>query len=302
MKILFSRIFLFLFLSISCLAAIGQGVRDLRFSEVLVKNETNCVDEYGVRSGWFEIYNTGYAVANIGGCYLTNDMNNPKKYRVPKGDPTTQMSSQTYVLFFAYDNMDRGVFHVNFSLDETGFLALFDAGGVLLDSLSYDINAQKPDISFGKMENEPIATATWKTIENPTPKFINYTVIEKTRGEKYSETDRYGVIITITTMTVVFLMLTLLALIFTYTGRYFKKQARKDKTKETKKQQQTEKEPVINTSPTADTDMIAIAMALHLHFDNQHEIEQTGFWLKPQRSGQLAWASKNSFKRVPNRK
>ena len=301
MKIFFSKIFLFLFLSISCLTAIGQGVRDLRFSEVLVKNETSCVDEYGVRSGWFEIYNTGYAVANIGGCYLTNDMNNPKKYCVPKGDPSTQMSSQTYVLFFAYDNMDRGVFHVNFSLDETGFLALFDAGGVLLDSLSYDISAQKPDISFGKMENEPLATATWKTIENPTPKFINYTVIEKTRGEKYSETDRYGFIITVTTMAVVFLMLTLLALIFTYTGRYFKKIETKGKVKETKKQQQTENLPAANTSQE-DADMIAIAMALHLHFDNQHEIEQTGFWLKPQRNEQLAWASKNAFKRVPNRK
>ena len=299
-KIFFSKIFLFLFLSISCLTVIGQGVRDLRFNEVLVINNSNCVDQYGVRSGWFEIYNTGYAMANIGGCYLTNDMNNPQKYRIPKGDPSTQMASQTYVLFFAYDNMDRGVFHVNFSLDETGFLALFDAGGVLLDSLSYDIDAQKPDISFGKMENEPIATATWKTIGNPTPKFINYTTIEKTRGEKYSETDRYGFIITVTTMAVVFLMLTILALIFTYTGRYFKRKSAQ-KSKETQKQP-VEKTPVTNTSQTEDTDMIAIATALHLYFDNQHEVEQTGFWLKPQESRQLAWSSKNSFKRIPNKK
>lgn len=303
MKVLFSRIFLFLFFAASCSAVFGQGVRDLRINEVLVKNDSNCIDQYGVHSGWFEVFNTGYAMADIGGCYVTNDINNPKKYRIPKGDPRTKTASRTYALFYAYSSTDRGIFHVNFSLDEKGFLALFDQSGTdLLDSVSYDIRTQIPDISFGRMENVPVKEAKWQILDEPTPDAINYTTVEKTRGEKYSETDKYGVIITITTMTIVFIMLALLALIFTGTRRFF--QRREDKEKAMIQVKQNIKTTSVATIlPTEDGDIIAIATALHLYFDDQHEVEQTGFWLKRQMNEQSTWMAKNLlFKKSPDRK
>jgi sodium pump decarboxylase gamma subunit len=304
MRVALSKVFLLLFLSLSFSAVFGQGVRDLRINEVLVKNDSNCIDQYGVRSGWFEVFNTGYAMADIGGCYVTNDINNPKKYRIPKGDPRTRIASRTYALFYAYSSTDRGIFHVNFSLDEVGFLALYDQSGTeLLDSVSYDISAQTPDVSFGKMENIPVDKAQWEILAEPTPDAINYTTVDKTRAEKYAETDPYGGIITLTTMTIVFIMLILLALIFTGTRRFFQRREDKEKAAAQAKQEVEITPAVASVSQTGDSDIIAIATALYLYFDDQHEVEQTGFWLKRQMNEQSAWGAKNLlFKKSPDKK
>ena len=334
MRNTFLKIFLIGLAGVSVLTAAGQGVKDLRINEVLVKNETNYVDPYGVRSSWFEVLNTGYAMVDIGGCYVTNDTNNKKKYRIPSGNPKTKIAARAYALFFAYDKGDRGIFHINFSLDEKGFLALYDPSGkVLIDSVYYDISAQIPDHSFGKMENEPIKTATWHPNLDPTPEAKNYVTVEKTRAEKYKETDPHGGIITLTTMAVVFTVLLSLALIFTYTGRYFKKKAAEDREKremqllsktgkyikqtgkyiiktvdirkEKEAAQAVEGENPINQSEenTDDLDIVAIATALYLHFDDQHEVEQTGFWLNRPLNHQTTWTAKsNLFKKSPIRK
>lgn len=281
----------------------GQGIKDVRINEILVKNDSNCIDQYGVHSGWFELFNTGYSTADVGGCFVTNNIDNPTKYRIPKGDPRTKMASRTYSLFYAYNSVDRGIFHVNFSLDEIGFLALFDQSGrILIDSVSYDVAAQRADISFGKMENVPLEKATWEIMEEPTPNAINYTTVEKTRAEKYAEADRYGVIITITTMAIVFTVLLLLSIIFINTGRYFKRKASSKK----QKKEIPSIRSVQNTQETPNTDeleLAAIAMALHLYFDDQHEVEQTGFWLNRHLNQQTPWAAKHIlFKKSPRRK
>ena len=328
MRNAFLRIFLISVTLTAVLAARGQGLRNLRINEVLIKNESNYVDPYGVRCSWFEIFNTGYAKADIGGCYVTNDINNPTKYRIPKGNPKTQIAARAYALFFAYDKGDRGIFHVNFSLNEKGFLAIYDQSGkVLIDSVSYDISAQKPDLSFGKMENEPVGTKNWYFDLDPTPEAINYTTTEKTRAEKYKEVDRYGFVITVTTMTIVFAVLFILALIFTRTGKYFKRKAEADKVKrdvqllaktgqyirETGKyimgnkskedMQATEKQDIQAVPDTDELDIAAISTALYLYFDDQHEVEQTGFWLNRPLNQQTAWTAKNNlFKKSPIRK
>ena len=50
-------------------------------------------------------------------------------------------------------------------------------------------------------------------------------------------------------------------------------------------------------------DIVAIAMALYLHFDDQHEVEQTGFWLNRPLNQQTTWTAKNSlFRKLPVRK
>ena len=50
-------------------------------------------------------------------------------------------------------------------------------------------------------------------------------------------------------------------------------------------------------------DIVAISMALYLHFNDQHEIEQTGFWLNHPLNYQTTWTSKDKlFKKLPIRK
>ena len=54
---------------------------------------------------------------------------------------------------------------------------------------------------------------------------------------------------------------------------------------------------------TDDMDIAAIAMALHLYFNDQHEIEETGFWLNRPLNYQTAWTAKNNlFRKSPIRK
>ena len=48
----------------------AQGVLNVRINEVLVLNENDIVDDYGVRESWVELFNTGYERVNVGGCYL----------------------------------------------------------------------------------------------------------------------------------------------------------------------------------------------------------------------------------------
>jgi hypothetical protein len=59
-----------------------------------------------------------------------------------------------------------------------------------------------------------------------------------------------------------------------------------------------------NEQPNAkELDIAAISMALHLYFDDQHEVEQTGFWLNRPLNHQAAWAAKSIlFKKSPVRK
>ncbi len=274
----------------------AQGIKSVRFNEIMLNNQNNYQDEFGDRNAWVEIFNSGYSTINVGGCYLTNDPENPTKYRIPKGLPNTILAPRSYATFIFSGNSDRGVFQVGFRLDSVGYLALYDQSGkFLIDSFSYAYPEMPADISFGIYENDK--THQWQQMEEPSPNMVNYNVIEKTRAEKFYENDRHGFVITLTIMSVVFLALLLLAIIFTFTGKFFKKQAGKS---QQPKQQQTDlPAPIKPLADNNDDDMPAIAMTLHLYFDNQHEVEQTGFYLNPQH-GQSPWGAKAlNFRQLP---
>ena len=107
-------------------------------NEVMVVNETNYVDDFGQRNGWIEIYNNTAATKDLGGRYLTNDRNNPKKYPIPRGDVLTRIPPHQHVLFWADDEPFNGTFHVNFKLDPTqdNYIALYENDGkTLLDEI-----------------------------------------------------------------------------------------------------------------------------------------------------------------------
>ena len=64
-----------------------------------------------------------------------------------------------------------------------------------------------------------------------------------------------------------------------------------------------EKSVIQPVQGTVDSDIAAIAMALHLHFDDLHEIEQKGFWLNRSLNYQSTWTAKNNlFRKLPIRK
>ena len=63
----------------------------LLLNEVLVNNESNFQDDYGVHSAWIEIFNRSYGSADLAGCYLkfSSQPGDTASYFIPKGDVLT---------------------------------------------------------------------------------------------------------------------------------------------------------------------------------------------------------------------
>ncbi|HLN52724.1 MAG TPA: OadG family transporter subunit [Lentimicrobium sp.] len=261
----------------------AQSGDDLKINEVLVYNDSNYVDDYGMRNSWIEIFNSAYNSVNMAGMYLTNDPRNPKKYWIPKGDPITKIASRNYLVFFADNNPTRGILHLNFSLADTNYLALYDVNGrTLIDDITWP--QQKPDISYGRAND---GSEEFVFLQKTTPKANNYTGAIITAGEKFVEFDPYGVGMAFIAMSVVFLALILLYIIFKNTRRIYGLNLRKLFKKDEKIL------PVISENEDVSGEVnAAIAMALHLYRSEYHDHEETVLTIKKVARTYSPWSSK----------
>ncbi|MCC8145004.1 MAG: OadG family protein [Bacteroidales bacterium] len=214
----------------------AQRTTSLRINEVLVINETNFIDEYGQNYPWIEIYNTSAGTVNIAGCFLTNDINQPRMYPIPKGDVLMKISPRQHVLFWADGKPWHGNFHLNFTLDpdKPNFIALFDSDGrTLIDSITVPY-PQKADISYGLIvdgwDQERIdseiktnsaykgGSQAWDYLTKVTPSTNNKILDTNEKIENFQNNDPDGIGMTITAIGVVFLGLIVLYLVFKLTG------------------------------------------------------------------------------------
>jgi Na+-transporting methylmalonyl-CoA/oxaloacetate decarboxylase gamma subunit len=206
-------LFFLLFVALFPAGAWAQRTTSMRINEVLIVNEDNFVDDYGKKNGWIELFNTSAGTVNIAGCFLTDDMNNPKKYPIPKGDVLTKIAPRQHTLFWADSMAWHGTFHLNFKFnpDKTNFVALFDSDGrTLIDSLTVPA-AQTPDISYGRM---PDGEAEWVYFRKVTPSTNNLTLDKNEKIDNFKTKDSWGIGMTISAMAVVFLGLCILFLVF----------------------------------------------------------------------------------------
>lgn len=129
-------------------------------------------DEPGERPDWIEIYNATAADIDLGGYYLTDDLGEPTKYRIPDG---VVAPAYGYVLFIADGDYMQGPLHTNFRLDRSGeSIGLFDRDvnrNRVIDVLTYD--KQEPDVSFGRMPN---GGDVWRALGRATPGSYNLEV------------------------------------------------------------------------------------------------------------------------------
>jgi hypothetical protein len=125
-------------------------------------------DEY---DDWIEIYNSGETAIDIGGMYLTDDLDEPTKWQIPHGDPAlTTVVPGGYLLIWADgDTTDQGL-HASFKLDADGEdVGLFDIdGATLIDGVTYP--ALTSDIPYGRYLD---AHDEWRHIAVPTPGAAN---------------------------------------------------------------------------------------------------------------------------------
>ncbi|MBE0535739.1 MAG: lamin tail domain-containing protein [Phycisphaerae bacterium] len=140
----------------------------LVINEILARNvATEPPDPQGQYEDWLEIYNYGDEPVDIGGMYLTDDLNRPAMWRIPADQPeATTIAGRGYLIIWADGDVSDSGLHAVFSLsaDEGEEVGLFDVDGrTLIDSVAF--GGQAADVSYGR---EPDAGKTWRTLA-PSP-------------------------------------------------------------------------------------------------------------------------------------
>lgn len=278
-----------------CLGIKAQSATSLRINEVLVANDQNYQDDYGLHNAWIEIFNTSFASVNIEGCYLTNDKDNPTKYPIPKGDVQTLIKPRQHVLFWADGMPRRGTFHVNFLLDpnKENYIALYDSNGkTLIDEVT--IPAGIPvDQSYARKED---GSATW-VIKGEgdhsyvTPSTNNMTLEKNEKIENFKKHDADGFGMAIIAMSVVFCGLLLLFVSFKIVGNISIKLGERNAMKATGITDKAEAKEKNLGSHTGE-EAAAIAMALHEYMNDAHDVEDMILTINKVKRTYSPWSSK----------
>lgn len=157
-------------------------INNLIITEFMAKNGSTITEPTGRYADWIEIYNNNPTPVDIGGLFMTNDLNNPNMYMIPKTDPSrTTIPAYSYYILWAdkqpyiYEN------HLDFNLRaEYGDIAIIQLRGAtnfIIDQVSY--TNQGEDVSFGRFPN---ITSPFRYLPTPTPGAANsnnITIAEK---------------------------------------------------------------------------------------------------------------------------
>ena len=300
-----------LFLLLISVNAYSQHIRDLKLNEMLINNVDNYIDEYGRHVPWVEVFNTSYNSVNIGECYLTNDTTGladgsgiKNWYRIPKGDPKTLIPQRGFVIFYMDNAPLYGTFHVNFDPSEEGtsnYVALISSNGrTLIDIFEFsDALRDNTEHSYGyfddgikvvKDENGNLKSNKG-FLEYFTPGSTNKVFEGLTKSELVAKKDPYGMGLSIIAMSVVFSALILIFIMLKLFAKMNRKKAGKSATEER----------VPNVQPIAQKsdddlnseELAAIAVALHLHFNNLHDIESEIITIDAPSAHYSPWAQKH---------
>ena len=208
---------------VGCAVAVSaQGRRGLRINEVMVQNDSNYVDDYGLHHAWIELYNSTYAPMEISSVYLSNDPAQPKKYPVPLGDVNTEIPPRQHVVFWADGEPNKGSFHLNFKLvpGQDNWIGVYDANGVtLIDSITVPASLIANQSYARVNDGEGSGKEAWGVRDGSaeayiTPSSNNKIIDTNSKVEMFAETDGNGFGLTLMAMCIVFSALLLLSLSF----------------------------------------------------------------------------------------
>jgi hypothetical protein len=148
----------------------------LSINELMASNSSCIEDPQGQFDDWIEIYNYGVDAVDIGGMYMTDDLSNPVKWRIPDNDASlTTIEPGGHLLIWADGDISDTGLHANFKLDAKGEeIGLFKSDGVtMLDSVVF--GEQTADVSYGRY---PDGADNWRFFGSPTPAAENTDVYE----------------------------------------------------------------------------------------------------------------------------
>ena len=127
----------------------------LLINEFMTQNDTFIQDPCGDYDDWVEIYNYGSSPVDMGGMYLTDDVNDPMKWWIRNDNPSaTTIDAYGYLLIWADDETGEGPLHASFKLSASGGedVGLYDSDANVVDSIT-NFGPQEADDSYGRFPN-----------------------------------------------------------------------------------------------------------------------------------------------------
>ena len=269
----------------------------LVLNEVLITNESNFQDDYGLHSAWIEIFNRSYGSADLAGCHLkcSSQPGDTASYFIPKGDVLTLIKPRQHSLFWADGEARRGTFHTNFTLnpDANNWIGLYDSGRNLLDQVVIPAGSLQTNQSYARVSD---AAEKWEVKDGSAEKYVtpstnNKTIDSNAKMEKFEEHDSVGIGMSISAMSVVFFGLILLYVSFKVVGRVSVNLSKRNAMKAkgiTDKQEAKEKK--LGEAPGEI--FAAIAMAMHEMQSDVHDVEDTVLTITRVKRSYSPWSSK----------
>ena len=269
----------------------------LVLNEVLITNEGNYQDDYGLHSAWIEIFNRSYGSADLAACLLraSSQPGDTSTYFIPKGDVLTLIKPRQHSLFWADGEPRRGTFHTNFTLDpeKENWIGLFDSGRNLIDQVTIPAGVLKTNQSYGRVSD---AASQWEVKDGSAEKYVtpstnNKTIDSNAKMEKFEEHDSDGIGMSISAMSVVFCGLILLFIAFKIVGRVSVSLSKRNAMKAkgiTDKQEAKEKK--LGEAPGEI--FAAIAMAMYEMQSDVHDVEDTVLTITRVKRSYSPWSSK----------
>ena len=290
-------IFCSLLLALGFTSCTSEGESKLMLNEVLVDNQTNFQDDYGVHSAWIEIFKKSYGRADLAGCYLkhSSQPGDTAVYFIPKGDVLTKINPRQHALFWADDKPNRGTFHTNFLLerDKDNWIGLYDSGKKKLDEIVIPAGLLQADQSYARVDD---AAAEWEVKDESAEKYVtpstnNKTLDKNVKMEKFELHDSIGIGTAITAMAVVFAGRILLYIFFKFIGKASVR-LRTDRAMKAKgiTDREEAKEKMLGHAPGEV--YAAIAMAMHEMQSDVHDVEETVLTITRVKRSYSPWSSK----------
>jgi hypothetical protein len=159
------------------------SITGIYINEFMAGNSSVIADEFGEYPDWIEFYNSTNQAVNLGGMYITDNLDDPCKHQIPMYAPElTTIPAKGFIIFWADRQVEQGILHLRFRLDifgeQIGLSQMMESETVYIDSLSFGWQAS--DISYGRY---PDGSDNWFEFTVPTPKQSN--IITGIEDEEY---------------------------------------------------------------------------------------------------------------------
>jgi len=279
----------------------------LVLNEVLIENQNNFQDDYGVQSAWIEVFNKSYTSADLAGFQLrmSSQVGDTSTYVIPKGDVLTLVKPRQHTLFWADGQPNRGTFHTNFVMDGTTdtWIGLYDSGKKLVDQVTVPANVLQANQSYARISD---AAIEWEVKGADASKYVTPSTNNKTldgnaKMEKFQQHDKAGIGMSITAMSVVFFGLILLYVCFLVIGKVavsFKRKNAMEAKDITCKVEAKEKK--LGEAPGEV--IAAISLAMHEMQSDVHDVEDTVITITRVKRTYSPWSSKiYTLREIPRR-